>query len=126
MTDDHLDGVDPDDAREVIIGITRPINYLHSIGICHRDLKPENILLKVDSNEPVSANRIKICDFGLCCQRIKKGSKSLSEFCGSPGFFAPEMILFGGKYNGLLVDTWSIACIMLELCLGHEEVSDKR
>ena len=117
--DSHLDGVQFDDAREVICGIMRPINYLHSLGICHRDLKPENILLEV--NGDINRTQIRICDFGLCHQNISPHSKTLSEFCGSPGFFAPEMILFGGTYNGLLVDIWSIGCIMLELCLGHSE-----
>ena len=119
--DDHLDGVDPDDAREVILGITRPINYLHNIGICHRDLKPENILLKTDPSKPVSADNVKICDFGLCCSGVTRNNKGLSEFCGSPGFFAPEILLNGGRYNGLLVDIWSIGCIMLELFLGHQQ-----
>ena len=121
--DNHLDGVDHKDAREVILGIARPINYLHSLGICHRDLKPENILLKVEKDENINRSQVQICDFGLCCQGIKKHAKGLSEFCGSPGFFAPEMILYGAQYNGLLVDVWSTGCIMLELCLGHQEVS---
>mmetsp|Transcript_28657 Transcript_28657/g.57332 ORF Transcript_28657/g.57332 Transcript_28657/m.57332 type:complete len:736 (+) Transcript_28657:30-2237(+) len=118
--DQHLEGVDQRIAQEIILGITLPIAYLHKLQICHRDLKPENILLKQIPGRPITSSVIQICDFGLCCQKVKPRTKSLSEFCGSPGFFAPEMVLGGGKYNGLLVDVWSIGCIMLELSLGHD------
>ena len=118
--DQHLEGVDQRTAQEIILGITLPIAYLHNLHICHRDLKPENILLKQIPGQPIQSSMIQICDFGLCCQKVRPNTKSLSEFCGSPGFFAPEMVLGGGKYNGLLVDVWSIGCIMLELSLGHD------
>ncbi|GMI06397.1 hypothetical protein TrLO_g3734 [Triparma laevis f. longispina] len=118
--DKHLKGVDHRTAREIILGITLPIAYLHDMQICHRDLKPENVLLKIVPGKEIQSADIQICDFGLCCQKVKPHSRSLSEFCGSPGFFAPEMVLGGGKYNGLAVDVWSIGCILLELTLGHD------
>ena len=42
----------------------------------------------------------------------------LTDFCGSPGFFAPEMFV-RGKY-GFQADVWSIGCILLELLVGHD------
>ncbi|GMH68900.1 hypothetical protein TrST_g3181 [Triparma strigata] len=118
--DKHLKGVDHRTAREIILGISLPIAYLHDMLICHRDLKPENVLLKITPGKEIQSSDIQICDFGLCCQRVKPHSRSLSEFCGSPGFFAPEMVTGGGNYNGLAVDVWSIGCILLELTLGHD------
>jgi len=47
----------------------------------------------------------------------------LTDFCGSPGFFAPEMIIHG-TYFGDKADVWSIGCILLELILGHEKFCD--
>ena len=47
----------------------------------------------------------------------------LSDFCGSPGFFAPEMIT-KGAYYGDKADIWSTGCILLELILGHEKFCD--
>jgi hypothetical protein len=44
--------------------------------------------------------------------------KKLSSFCGSPGFFAPEMIL-QDVYDGFPADVWSIACVLLELYISH-------
>jgi len=121
--DCHLDGVSASVAREIMLGITLPIAYLHERGICHRDLKPENILLKVKGGEAgdVRSEHIQLCDFGLCRQGLNETDKSLTEFCGSPGFFAPEIVTGEQRYNGLAVDVWSIGCIMLELCLGHEQ-----
>jgi serine/threonine protein kinase len=48
------------------------------------------------------------------------GVRQLREFCGSPGFFAPEMLV-KGAYNGKKADAWSLGCILLELVLGHED-----
>ena len=38
----------------------------------------------------------------------------LSDFAGSPGFFAPE-ILLQRSYNGYSADLWSLGCVALEL-----------
>ncbi|GMI26466.1 hypothetical protein TeGR_g3509 [Tetraparma gracilis] len=124
--DKHLEGVSPDVAREIITGIASPIAFLHSKGICHRDLKPENILLKrMEAGATPTADDIQICDFGLCRQHISSTDKTLSDFCGSPGFFPPEMVISGSNYNGLKVDVWSIGCILLELTIGHDRFCDE-
>ncbi|GJP34360.1 hypothetical protein CLOM_g18811 [Closterium sp. NIES-68] len=43
---------------DILIGMARGLEYLHSFGIVHRDIKPANILL--DKNM-----QAKIADFGL-------------------------------------------------------------
>ena len=52
--------------------------------------------------------------------RLPVQSKMLTDFCGSPGFFAPEIIL-SKEYNGQCADYWSIGCILLELLVGNAE-----
>lgn len=88
-------------------------------GSC-ADLKPENVLLTISpSSEDDAAQSnvtVKLCDFGVSCKFRRR--IMLQEFCGSPGFFAPEMIT-QGCYQGDKVDMWSIGCILLELALGH-------
>lgn len=64
---------------------------------------------------------LKLCDFGLSSKFSPK--LPLSDFCGSPGFFAPEMII-EGIYYGDKADVWSTGCILLELILGHERFCD--
>jgi serine/threonine protein kinase len=118
--DEHPNGVNESWAQEITAGIITGVLYCHLHSICHRDLKPENLLLRFDQNREQLLD-IKLCDFGLST-RYTPG-ELLSDFCGSPGFFAPEMIT-RGTYLGDKVDIWSIGCILLELILGHERFCD--
>lgn len=115
--DEHSEGVPENWALEIIGGVLRAVLHCHDYKICHRDLKPENILLRFD----VTAQKcldLKLCDFGLSTEFDAK--TQLTDFCGSPGFFAPEMIMLG-SYFGNKADIWSLGCILLELVLGHEK-----
>ena len=43
------------------------------------------------------------------------------DFCGSPGFFAPEIVIDKEQgYKGMNVDVWGVGCILLELRIGHD------
>ncbi|KDO16078.1 CAMK/CAMKL/SNRK protein kinase, partial [Saprolegnia parasitica CBS 223.65] len=104
----HENGISEATASHLMFKIVDAIRHLHTHGYCHRDLKPENILFA-----PESAS-VKIVDFGLC-SRVARGRKTLlSDFCGSPGFFAPE-ILLAEAYDGFKADVWSLGCILLEV-----------
>ena len=102
---------------------------LNLFDLLFLDLKPENVLLTFNSNsnhhhEPNQSHdynysslvQVKLCDFGVSSKFKRK--IMLSDFCGSPGFFAPEMIT-QGYYYGDKADIWSIGCILLEMALGH-------
>jgi tRNA A-37 threonylcarbamoyl transferase component Bud32 len=107
-------------ARKIMMGILNPIAFCHANGVCHRDLKPENVLLQSHTNKEtkeIDVRDIKLCDFGLC-ETVRDG-ELLDDFCGSPGFFAPEIVT-AKKHDGKLTDIWSLGCILLELTLGHE------
>lgn len=54
----------------------------------HRDLKPENLLLKSKNND----YDIVVADFGLATFTNIKDI--LFKRCGTPGFVAPEVLLF--------------------------------
>lgn len=118
--DEHPDGVSEEWAREIISCVLRGVHYIHQQGICHRDLKPENILVTFDAASGRCLD-LKLCDFGLASKF--EPSTYLHDFCGSPGFFAPEMII-RGSYYGDKADIWSCGCILLELTLGHEKFCD--
>ena len=118
--DEHPGGVPENWAREIIYRVMRAVLFCHQRQYCHRDLKPENILMEFDPNSEVCTD-LKLCDFGLSIPF--RDRTVMSDFCGSPGFFAPEMIS-KGSYFGDKADVWSIGCILLELILGHEKFCD--
>jgi serine/threonine protein kinase len=120
-------GLSEDESQQVIIGVLKPLRHLHSHGICHLDLKPENILLS--RNAAVSTNNIthydvRLCDFGLVNMarnpRENRDIRRKGYVCGTPGFFAPEMIL-KKMFEGRRADMWSIGCIILEITLGFTQ-----
>jgi len=43
---------------------------------------------------------------------------TLSDFSGSPGFVAPEIVT-SESYDGRFVDAWSLGAVVLELVVGH-------
>lgn len=93
-------------ARKYFSEIVSAVEYLHKDkGIMHRDLKLDNLL--IDSN-----NHAYVIDFGLST-KIKKEKKKI---CGSPNYFAPEMIK-GQKYNEA-VDIWSIGVVLYSMIYG--------
>jgi serine/threonine protein kinase len=99
-------------AQSCIKQIVSCVEFLHRHKICHRDIKPENILIDRETH------KIKVVDLGLST-KLADGNEELKDFCGSPGFFAPEMII-AESYNGLRVDIWSIGCVLLEMMMGND------
>jgi protein-serine/threonine kinase len=95
-------------ASEVLLAL----EYLHDeLGVIYRDLKPENILLD-------TLGHVKITDFGL-----SKMDKLTNSFCGTPEYFAPEIIM--GSGYGKAVDWWSFGCFLYEIMVGHPPFQDK-
>lgn len=86
-------------AREVL----KALKYLHSIGFVHRDLKSGNVMMSIEG-------RIKLIDFGLCCD-INEGPRT--QMLGSPYWIPPEMIK--GQPHSCPADIWSFAVCVLEM-----------
>ncbi|CAD7937892.1 unnamed protein product [Amoebophrya sp. A25] len=115
--------------QRIFAEILDAIRYLHNKKIMHRDLKPENVLLTSGSEEATA----KVGDFGLAryldipmrssAGGTTKGSppgekKNLTRaqtFCGTPHYFAPEIIMTQrGKAEGYdySVDIWAAGVIL--------------
>jgi len=104
-------------ARRLFRRILAAVHYLHEErGIVHRDLKPENILV-VDRRSDVN---IKLTDFGLAKNMTAEGLKT---FCGTPQYFAPEVLrrrhtVKGDGRYGKEIDCWSIGVVLFILLSG--------
>lgn len=80
--------------------------YMHERSILFRDLKPENLLLDGEG-------RCKLTDFGLA----KKSAKKTYTTCGTPDYYAPEIVMHQGHSFG--VDWWTLGVLIHELMSGH-------
>ena len=106
-----------DQARRLMRRILAAVYHLHEErGIVHRDLKPENILV-VSKNSDVN---IKLSDFGVAKNMTAEGLKT---FCGTPQYFAPEVLkrrntVKGDGRYGKEIDCWSIGVILFILLSG--------
>ena len=95
-------------AKFYICELILALEYLHKKDIIFRDLKPSNILLDKDGH-------IKLIDFGLSKEGVNDDFNAKS-FCGSIGYFAPEILLKQGY--GKSVDWYSLGIIFYEMLFG--------
>ncbi|RKP24706.1 kinase-like domain-containing protein [Syncephalis pseudoplumigaleata] len=91
--------------------------YLHCKGISHGDIKSENILITIDKQQ-FKTPLLKIIDFDL--SRDMQQSSDRSLVCNTPGFCAPETVLFSRKEGDILKpDSWSIAMVLHDYLTGN-------
>lgn len=93
-------------AKFYVAGTTYAFEHLHSKKIIFRDLKPENLLL----NE---TGHVKLTDMGLAKVVVGKTYTT----CGTPDYFAPELIASKGHTHA--VDWWTLGILTFELLSGH-------
>jgi serine/threonine protein kinase len=79
---------------------------LHEKKIVFRDLKPENLLL-------TDTGQCKLTDMGLAKIVIGKTCTT----CGTPDYFAPELI--AGTGHAHPVDWWTLGILIFEFIAGH-------
>lgn len=103
------------EARFYIAELILALDYLHESGFIYRDLKPENILLDSDGH-------LRLVDFGLS-KYVGGGANDLTyEFCGTPSYLAPEVIMKVG-YNKM-VDWWGLGILLVEMVVGAPPFND--
>ena len=82
------------------------LEHLLERSIIYRDLKPDNLLLTVEGF-------LKMTDMGLAKFCIGKTYTT----CGTPDYFAPELIESIGHSHSL--DWWTWSVLIVELMCGH-------
>jgi serine/threonine protein kinase len=106
-------------ARRVFRELCEAVRYLHTSNVVHRDLKPENLLLTSRDRDHM---HLKIADFGLARKTMK--SRDCRTFCGTPHYFAPEVInTFRDKDTPAAgydkqADMWSLGVILYIMLSG--------
>lgn len=93
-------------AKFYAAGTVYAFEHCHERRIIYRDLKPENLLLN-------DKGQIKLTDMGLAKFVIGKTYTT----CGTPDYFAPELIASTGHTNA--VDWWTLGILVFELMSGH-------
>ncbi|KAI5316139.1 hypothetical protein L3X38_045315 [Prunus dulcis] len=94
--------------QSITIQCLEALQFLHGLGLIHCDLKPKNILVK-----SYSRCEVKVIDLGSSCFE----TDYLCSYVQSRSYRAPEVILrlaYDKK-----IDTWSLGCILGELCTGN-------
>jgi len=93
-------------ARYYVAGTALAFEHMHERHIVYRDLKPENILLNDNGH-------LKITDMGLA--KVVMGKTFTT--CGTPEYFAPELIASTGHNQA--VDWWALGILLFELMAAH-------
>mmetsp|Transcript_105004 Transcript_105004/g.327494 ORF Transcript_105004/g.327494 Transcript_105004/m.327494 type:complete len:510 (-) Transcript_105004:129-1658(-) len=93
-------------AKYYVGGVVLAFEHLHERRIIYRDLKPENLMLN-------DKGHMKVTDMGLSKFVIGK----TYTICGTPDYFAPELLASTG--HTIAVDWWTLGILLFELMSGH-------
>jgi cGMP-dependent protein kinase len=92
-------------ARYYSASVVLAFEHLHVRHVVYRDLKPENLLLTAEGY-------LKLTDMGLAKFALGKTYTT----CGTPEYFAPEVIRSTGQTRS--VDWWTLGILIFEFMVG--------
>ncbi|MBN1196485.1 MAG: protein kinase, partial [Candidatus Aminicenantes bacterium] len=103
-------GLDADEAVQVLVAMAQALEYAHNQGYIHRDIKPDNIMFR-NRETPV------LVDFGIAkaigtTTKLTKTGMSI----GTPHYMSPEQIR-GQEVDGR-ADLYSLGVLFYEMLTG--------
>ena len=114
LADSQTGVVPPNEARFYAACVIDAFSYLHGKSVVYRDLKPENLL--IDKN-----GYLKVIDYGFA-KFLDESPYKTFTFCGTPEYFAPEMMAGQGYAHS--VDTWGVGILIYEMLYGFTPFAD--
>merc|ERR1712151_479048 len=93
-------------AKFYVAGTLFALEHMHSRKIVFRDLKPENLVVN-------DQGHVKVTDMGAA--KVVVGRTYTT--CGTPDYFAPEIIASRGHTHS--VDWWTLGILTFELLAGN-------
>jgi len=91
--------------------VVEAFGYMHSLNVIYRDLKPENLVLD-------DKGYLKVTDFGFAKQIVDQ----TYTLCGTPEYFAPEIVT--GQGHGKAVDWWTLGILIYEMLASFSPFYD--
>jgi serine/threonine protein kinase len=97
---------------QLLLQITRAVEYAHKQRILHRDLKPSNVMVDQDGDP-------KVADFGLA-RSIQQDSTLTGDgqAIGTPSYMSPEQAR-GTDLNDPRIDVYGLGAILYALLTGR-------
>ncbi|MEZ6184737.1 MAG: protein kinase [Planctomycetota bacterium] len=103
----------PDDAFNLLMGLTLALDSLQAHGMVHRDLKPGNVILRDDQPAwPV------LVDFGLARNPAQDFLTDPDVLVGTAGYMAPEYVL--GRPIDFRSDLFSLGHVVRFAVTGQQ------
>ncbi len=105
-------GIAPEQALKITIGIAAALEHAHSKGYVHRDIKPENILFREDDS-PV------LTDFGIARTiKSKANMTQVGTVIGTPYYMSPEQAK--GEASDGRADLYSLGVVLYEMLTNEK------
>ena len=103
-----VDLSDPRAVADVVMGVARALEYLHTQRLIHRDVKPQNILLD-EHGQP------RLLDFGLAQDLELESLTESGDISGTPHYMSPEQARGRRKQIDHRTDVYSLGAVLYEL-----------
>ena len=103
--------LEPKEATEIMLQVSRALEAAHAEGVIHRDLKPQNIMIEQETG------RILVMDFGIARSMESQGMTQTGALMGTPEYMSPEQAK--GEKLDHRSDLFTFGIIFYELLTGR-------